>query len=332
MSPQRLTDFVAALYTASLKTTAPDFNYWALRQLNQLIAFDAALIGSGNLQAGRYHAVQTLGLPDDYSSWLESSVQDSLLLPHLIQNRGRAVNSADVVPDDDFYSADFYRKVWQPAGIQRVLALGDQDCTNGLYSHTALYRRDRHSPFSSNDAETLSLIAPHIRRAISHHFFLHAQQILKAEQSWSTAALCDRYGIIHDVAPAFEDVVSDTFADWKGPVLPAELGAAVREESAECKVGELIVSVSTYAELRILLLRRRRKTDALSAREKEVVDGITMGLSYKAIASKLGISASTVSTLLCRAYLKLGVHGRQELIRLFSDHQQATDSAMARTG
>lgn len=54
----------------------------------------------------------------------------------------------------------------------------------------------------------------------------------------------------------------------------------------------------------------------LSPREDEVVRGVVQGLSNKAIAWELGLSTPTVSTLISRAYRKLGVTSRAGLIRL----------------
>lgn len=54
---------------------------------------------------------------------------------------------------------------------------------------------------------------------------------------------------------------------------------------------------------------------ALSARERHVVDALANGSTQLEVAKILGIAASTVSTLAQRAYRKLGVRNRAELVR-----------------
>lgn len=53
---------------------------------------------------------------------------------------------------------------------------------------------------------------------------------------------------------------------------------------------------------------------ALSSREKEVLELLLSGLSYKQIASKLSISMSTVKTHICRIYEKTGTNSKIELM------------------
>ena len=52
----------------------------------------------------------------------------------------------------------------------------------------------------------------------------------------------------------------------------------------------------------------RAETDALSARELDVLQGLSKGHTYKQIASDLGISLGTVRTYIQRIYEKLHVH------------------------
>ncbi|MCB9598759.1 MAG: hypothetical protein H6720_00105 [Sandaracinus sp.] len=56
--------------------------------------------------------------------------------------------------------------------------------------------------------------------------------------------------------------------------------------------------------------------DRLSSRERQVLALLSLGRSNKAIAYELGISSSTVATLVARARWKLGVDSVSELVRL----------------
>jgi len=55
---------------------------------------------------------------------------------------------------------------------------------------------------------------------------------------------------------------------------------------------------------------------ALAPREQAVLELFAENYSYKEIADKLGISATTVGTYVTRIYEKLHVHSRRELIEL----------------
>ncbi|CAN7721463.1 helix-turn-helix transcriptional regulator [Variovorax paradoxus] len=59
----------------------------------------------------------------------------------------------------------------------------------------------------------------------------------------------------------------------------------------------------------------QRTAPQLSPREREVCARIACGIGADGIAADLGIAASSVATLRKRAYLKLAIHGRQQLLR-----------------
>jgi DNA-binding NarL/FixJ family response regulator len=65
----------------------------------------------------------------------------------------------------------------------------------------------------------------------------------------------------------------------------------------------------------------RAETDALTAREMEVLQGLSRGHPYKEIAGELGISLSTVRTYIQRIYEKLHVHSQTEAVMKFARRQ-----------
>lgn len=62
----------------------------------------------------------------------------------------------------------------------------------------------------------------------------------------------------------------------------------------------------------------RAETDALSAREVEVLQALSKGHTYKQIAADLGISLGTVRTYIQRIYEKLHVHSHAEAVMKFA--------------
>jgi len=61
-------------------------------------------------------------------------------------------------------------------------------------------------------------------------------------------------------------------------------------------------------------------TDALSDREREVLELLSRGYLYKEIAQTLGVSFATVTTYGRRIYEKLHVHSRAQATAMFENH------------
>lgn len=61
--------------------------------------------------------------------------------------------------------------------------------------------------------------------------------------------------------------------------------------------------------------KAQRKEDVLTPRQKQIVDGLVEGLSYKLIADKLSISIDTVRDHIKRIYRALEVNSKAEVIR-----------------
>ena len=90
--------------------------------------------------------------------------------------------------------------------------------------------------------------------------------------------------------------------------------ASIEEILAETKDAALVQTAGLAATA-------AREDDALSPREREVLDLLTQGLRNREIAERLFISEVTVKAHLRRAYGKLGVSSRAEAI-IAMQHQQ----------
>jgi two-component system, NarL family, nitrate/nitrite response regulator NarL len=76
--------------------------------------------------------------------------------------------------------------------------------------------------------------------------------------------------------------------------------------------GETVLSPRVQAQVMAGVRERRDRTPLvpLSDRELAILDGLSRGLTAPAIASELGLSASTIKSYLQRLYEKLGVSDR----------------------
>ena len=72
----------------------------------------------------------------------------------------------------------------------------------------------------------------------------------------------------------------------------------------------------------------REKLESLSARERQVLDGVVDGLPNKSIAHNLGLSPRTVEVYRATIMAKMQAHSLAELVRMAvqaSDHYAARD-------
>ncbi len=96
----------------------------------------------------------------------------------------------------------------------------------------------------------------------------------------------------------------------KGTPLPEIYKAIV-----EIKAGGSYMSPSIARKvMNYFVPQQKFKTEALTLKEKEIVEALTEGLSYKLIADKLSISMDTVRFHIKNIYRKLHVNSKAEVI------------------
>ena len=91
-------------------------------------------------------------------------------------------------------------------------------------------------------------------------------------------------------------------------MLPAHSGAGSYAGRA------IAIAVLPLNDLFVLQARRLDPLDDLSPRERDVANGLLEGLSYKEIATHLGLACSTVTNHVNRIDAKLGVHNGVQLV------------------
>lgn len=104
------------------------------------------------------------------------------------------------------------------------------------------------------------------------------------------------------------------------PVMPEALLDAVREVFGGGAPMTGTIARKVIATFRSLPITPASPVSpalsALASREQAVLELFAENYSYKEIADKLGISATTVGTYVTRIYEKLHVHSRREVIEL----------------
>ena len=93
---------IARLYRSGLSVAADDFRRWALRQLQTLVPFDAALWGSGGVTRWKFHTVTVTDLPPEFPQILESTTRINPIIPRILQNLDTPVGLAKKSPCSRF--------------------------------------------------------------------------------------------------------------------------------------------------------------------------------------------------------------------------------------
>lgn len=306
--------YIAQLYRWALSIAPEHYRAWALNEWAKYVPHDFALWGTGLVSDWKFHTVTvTGGLPPDFPRVLEETRPINPMLPVILQNLDCPVDFRSVVPDATFFQSEFYRRTFEPFGINRGLSTAHLDRRSGLYSLLTLYRRDRDATWDDADLSRQRRIPYHLFNAASHVFFLHLARNHQRMPS-AAAAVVDNQRRFHETQPRFLDMLDAHFPDRdESHELPFELP----EPDVPVLLNDrLCVRCEPVGELWIVYLWPPGPLDRLTVREREIVLAVSQGLSFKQAARKIGVAPSTVANHLYRIYRKLGVYSRTELAAL----------------
>lgn len=312
-------EFISHLYRSAPRIAPDQYREWALEQLSRMIDFDAAFWGSGNRATISFHYASNMGLDDKYALRLEENMDINPIRAEVLKNLGRPVDMSDVISDEKFYQSTLYQRLFQPYGIERILASGHNDQNSGLYTLLSLYRFDRDHVFTDAERQLQQHLIYHLVSAVSHAFFLHlwGASSLPAPMDQSASAICDQQGCFHEVQPRFVSLLNEHFPERQTTTLPFSIPELACEKKIHTiEVNKLSIALAPLGDLVIVSLRPLGPLDQLSNRERQIVDQICKGLSFKEVARALNLAPSTVSNHLYRVYDKLGISSRTELAQL----------------
>lgn len=303
---------IARLYRSALSVSAGEFRTWALRQLQGVVPFDAALWGSGGVTRWKFHTVTVMDLPADFPQILESTTRINPIIPRILQNLDTPVDMASVISDDEFFDSEIYRLAFEPFGITRILSTGHLDRRSGLYSLVTLYRRDRERTFTEAERAYQKRFTFHLFNAASHAFFLHLARTHAARPDGAGAAVVDSTGMFHEATVRFLDMLDERFPKRS----PNQSPLPIPEPDQTVAFQDLMIRCEPLGDLSLLTIWPAGPLDRLTLREREIVTCVAQGLSFKQAAKKIGVAPSTVANHLYRVYRKLGVYSRTELAAL----------------
>ncbi len=313
-STEQLDFFISRLYRSAHSIALEHFRHWALKELQELVEFDSALWSTGHLSTRRFHTHTIIGLKQDYPDALLGFLPKNPISGKLFNNPGKPVDMADVVSDEDFYQSEIYRKLFRPNGIERILSSMHIDSRSGIYTLLTLYRAERDHVFDEDEKRLYRRALIHLLNASSQACI--AQLRTPVESKVEHYAIVDRHGVYHEAEPGFLDLIDEEFSNYSTQILPFDIPAP----GVKQLLNGLCVSASQLGDLYRIALRQSTPLDHLTVREREVVDGVTKGLSFKQIGRLLSLSPSTVSNHLYRVYQKLNISNRSELAEMIQEH------------
>ncbi len=303
----QLESVISRLYRSTKDITIAHYREWALTEIQTLIAYDAAIWSTGHLSTRTFHTHTTIGLPTHFPDLLLENLSINPIRKTLFRNIGSAIDMADVIDDEAFYQSDIFKQVFQPYGIHRILSSIHICSRTGIYTLLSLYRSNAEERFRQQEKNNHQRLLYHLVEAAAHACFLSLKE---RSDVHAYHAICDKQGIYHQAEHAFIDLMEQYFPQHGLNQFPFDLTLNTYH------MGDLIIGIEALGDLYRVSIRESSAIDKLTHREREVVEGVTQGLSFKQIAKKLALSPSTVSNHLYRIYQKLDISNRAELADL----------------
>lgn len=318
----KLNKFISDLYIATSKIELAEYRDWALSQLQDLIGFDGAIWSNGHQQTIRFHNHTLVNVPESLTQCLLDNLSINPIFEKLFENLGSPIDMRDLISDEEFYQSEIYLTCFKPHGIERILSSIHLDERTGLFTVLTLYRFEREKPFSEKDKEIQKEALYHLLSAAKHALFLQLENSLgNRSQSYTNShkAICDNQGYFHQVQSSFIDLLDRFYVKQEGSEnsfvkLPFVLD--VTKEVFE--VNSLQVQLKPFNDLIIVEIWPQGPLDSLTSREREIVQTLAKGLTFKEAAKQLDLSPSTVSNHLYRIYQKLNIGSKSELFKLLT--------------
>jgi DNA-binding CsgD family transcriptional regulator len=300
--------FIQQLYCQLNQVPLANFTQWALDLLQQVIDFDGAIWATGNVQSAQFHTRTCVDVDEKLLQALTDYLDINPIFEKLQKNLGQAIDMADVIPDQQFYSSPIYAQCFAPFGIERILSSIHLEQNSDIFTLLTLYRYDRDRPFSTREKRTQSRLLFHLLSAYSHRQLLE----LTDDQNEFSYALVDHQGVYHAVDQKFLALLPPHLATKQK--FPFDL--TFKDNHVQCIDSKVKLSFSREGELIKVGLRSIAPLDLLTEREQQIVAELSQGKTFKQVAKSLELSPSTVSNHLYRIYDKLNIHSRSELISL----------------
>lgn len=298
------------IHRAALDIPFGAFQQHVLSLVQEELPFEKAWWGV--VSGLKIHTSVTLGLPDGYPRhWERIKDHDPIAVEATSQpNRTVVFNHNRLKPfGRTLRFLDAY-------GIRHVLCTTQPRETLNVMAFLSLYRSD--PSFEASERVFKQCLMPHLTHALTVNWMRHLETVGDSRLDHRPmAAICDQRGLIYAAEQRFHSLIQQEWPAWKGPYLPK---AMTRTLMSAGRFDARRIQADRVRAGGLFLVRTRRRSpfDVLTARERDVVDLFSRGMTHKEIARDLALAPATVRHYIRNAYAKLGISDKAALGRLIA--------------
>jgi DNA-binding CsgD family transcriptional regulator len=319
--PKPVQAAVADVYRGVFTLPFEVFKEATLRRVQSVLPFDSAVWGSGVHSTNELFSLSSVDQPfDTLMTYAAKWQPHDFVRSAAVANPGRALRNEDLMPLERYHATDIYLEFSKPAGIEHALGITERDEVTDVGDLVFLFRADPRRAFTADDVALLELLSPHLVLAwrqcqIAHHYRVAASGAAAGFYDPEGYAVASHQGVIHAAGEDFRIAICAAVPGWRGPKLPPAFDPLLNGARAAIVLGDYEFTVQAGDERRLIAVTARAGTLGLTPSEARVARFYADGMTQRDIATRAGVSVSTVRNQLSSVYLKLDVHSKIGLAR-----------------
>jgi DNA-binding CsgD family transcriptional regulator len=297
--------------------------------LRELIPCDVSAFNDFDPAAERYITIlsKPSRMPDGWeTAWASYGHQNPAYSKLIHEGDVGPLRLSDFVRQPQLRATELYRLIYAPLGVRYQIATALEGPEPQI---TAIVLMRDKRDFTGGELELLRLIRPHLRRSYDNARDLAGLARRSADLEAAAAraniravSIGPQDEALSATAPAAEllrrhygdtgeSAVPEPIATWAATALATRDPSFCTFSTPAGRLRASLVPASTGAVILLdEVVPRPSRGAALTAREEEILDTISVGATNLEAARTLGISATTVAKHLQNIYRKLGVSNR----------------------
>ncbi|WP_372784603.1 helix-turn-helix transcriptional regulator [Phenylobacterium sp.] len=322
--PKSVQAAVADVYRGVFTLPFEVFKETTLRRLQSVLPFDSAVWGSGVHSTNELFSLSAVDQSfDTLMTYAAKWQPHDFVRSAAVANPGRALRNEDVMPLERYHASDIYLEFSKPAGIEHALGVAERDEVTDVGDVVFLFRADPRRAFTAEDVALLEHLSPHLVLAwrqcqIAHHYRLAASGAAAGFHDSEGYAVASNQGVIQAAGEDFRIAVCAAAPAWRGPKLPPAFDPLLNGARSTIVLGDYEFTVQAADERRLFAVAARAGTLGLTPTEARVARLYAGDMTQRDIATRAGVSVSTVRNQLSSVYLKLDVHSKIGLARVLN--------------
>lgn len=329
MNFQEWNSCVLGLYNVAQQRDVAEFHEYALACIKDIIPFDSAIIGGGEMTATTPAVITSAHLHNQPVEKLierHSLEAPDPVLIEAFQKHGRTVTRASATLPEAL------KPYCKKFGVAHTMVHARTEPNSLRVDVISLWRANDQHDYAEREVMIADMLLPHVMEArmINLRLFTNEFSVRAAQQS--RPIVVNMRGEIQFMEMATLELLRTEWPEWNPPILPANLMDSLQSKGSIGFTGKrLRASVTVRDKLLYLSFRERDVPQAehLTEAERAVAKLAITGASYKDIARHLSKSPSTVRNQLHTVYDKLEIKSKVELANLFKEEIANADQAAA---